>query len=114
MRSLSVKKIVRSDGDVAARVAVRFDELQESCRLIQHILEALPDGPHRTPVRVPADGAIGAGLIEGWRGPVWVALEAGPAGNDPPLSPARSLVAELAGARARHHRQHRPGFPAHQ
>jgi Ni,Fe-hydrogenase III large subunit/Ni,Fe-hydrogenase III component G len=78
---LSVTKIVRSEGDVAARVAVRFDELQESCRLIQHILGTLPAGPHRAPVRVPADGAVGAGLIEGWRGPVWVALEAGPAGT---------------------------------
>ena len=78
---LSVKKIVRSDGDVAARVALRFDELQESCRLIQHILETLPEGPNRTQVHVPADGSIGVGLIEGWRGPVWVALEAGPAGS---------------------------------
>jgi Ni,Fe-hydrogenase III large subunit len=78
---LPVTKIVRSDGDVAARVAVRFDELQESCRLIQHILGVLPEGPHRTPVRVPADGAVGAGLIEGWRGPVWIALEAGPNGT---------------------------------
>jgi Ni,Fe-hydrogenase III large subunit/Ni,Fe-hydrogenase III component G len=78
---LSVKKIVRGDGDVAARVAVRFDELHESCRLIQHILGALPEGPHRTPVHVPADGAVGVGLIEGWRGPVLVALEAGPAGT---------------------------------
>ena len=78
---LSVAKIVRSEGDVAARVAVRFDELRESCRLVQHILGALPEGPHRTPVRVPADSAVGAGLIEGWRGPVWVALEAGPDGT---------------------------------
>jgi Ni,Fe-hydrogenase III large subunit len=66
---------------VAARVAVRFDEVQESCLLIQHILEALPDGAHRSHVRVPADGTSGAGLIEGWRGPVWVALEAGPLGT---------------------------------
>ena len=77
----SVTKIVRSEGDVAARVAVRFDELQESCRLIQHILGALPVGPHHTPVRVPADGAVGVGLIEGWRGPVWISLEAGPNGT---------------------------------
>ncbi len=76
-----VKKIVRSEGDVAARVAVRFDELQESCRLIQHILEALPEGMHRIPLRAPADGAVGAGLIEGWRGPVWIALEAGSNGT---------------------------------
>jgi Ni,Fe-hydrogenase III large subunit len=78
---LAVTKIVRSEGDVAARVAVRFDELRESCRLIQHILGTLPEGPHRTPLRVPADGTAGAGLIEGWRGPVWIALEAGPNGT---------------------------------
>jgi Ni,Fe-hydrogenase III large subunit len=77
---LSVKKMVRSEGDVAARVAVRFDELKESCRLIQHILAELPKGPHHMPAPVPADGAVGIGLIEGWRGPVCIALEAGPAG----------------------------------
>ena len=77
---LPVTKIVRSDGDVAARVAVRFDELHESCRLIERILGALPAGPHRIPLQVPADGTVGVGLIEGWRGPVLVALEAGPAG----------------------------------
>jgi len=77
---ISVQKIVRTDGDVAARVAIRFDELQESCRLIQHILALLPVGAHRTQVLTPAAGTIGAGLIEGWRGPVWVALEAGPGG----------------------------------
>ncbi|MGC1458812.1 MAG: hypothetical protein WA825_11085 [Steroidobacteraceae bacterium] len=76
-----VTKIVRSEGDVAARVAVRFDELQESCRLIQHLLETLPEGPHGTTLRAPADGAVGAGLIEGWRGPVCIALEAGPNGS---------------------------------
>ena len=48
---LAPEKIVATEGDVAARVAVRFDELQESCRLIQQILEALPEGPYRTPVR---------------------------------------------------------------
>jgi Ni,Fe-hydrogenase III large subunit len=66
---------------VAARVAIRFDELQESCRLIQQILGALPEGPHHVQVHVPVDGAVGTGLIEGWRGPVLVALEAGPAGT---------------------------------
>jgi len=78
---LQVTKQVRSEGDVAARVALRFDELQESCRLVQHILTELPNGPHRVPVPVPADRTTGAGLIEGWRGPVWVALEAGPSGT---------------------------------
>jgi len=74
-------RIVRTEGDVAARVAVRFDEFQESCRLVQRILSELPAGPHNTPVQIPADGAVGIGLIEGWRGPVCVALEAGPDGT---------------------------------
>ncbi len=78
---LTVTKAVRSEGDVAARVAVRFDELQESCRLVRHILTNLPTGPHVSSVDIPAEGSIGGGLIEGWRGPVWVALEAGPAGS---------------------------------
>jgi Ni,Fe-hydrogenase III large subunit len=73
--------VSRGEGDVAARVAVRFDELQESCRLIQTILEALPGGPHLASVPVPPDRAVGVGLIEGWRGPVLVALEAGPSGT---------------------------------
>ena len=77
---LAPAMIGRSEGDVAARVAVRFDELHESCRLIRRILLALPPGPHLAPVRVPADQAVGAGLIEGWRGPVFVALEAGAGG----------------------------------
>jgi Ni,Fe-hydrogenase III large subunit len=78
---LATGKMVRSEGDVAARVAVRFDELLESCRLIQHILGALPPGAHTTDVPLPAAGAVGVGLIEGWRGPVWVALEAGSGGT---------------------------------
>jgi Ni,Fe-hydrogenase III large subunit/Ni,Fe-hydrogenase III component G len=76
---LAVRKHGRTEGDVAARVAVRFDELLESCHLIQRILGALPAGPFLTDVSPPEDGALGVGLIEGWRGPALVALEAGPA-----------------------------------
>ena len=77
---LAPAKIGRSEGDVAARVAVRFDELQESCRLIQAILDGLPAGSHLASVRVPPNGSVGAGLVEGWRGPVFVALEAAASG----------------------------------
>jgi Ni,Fe-hydrogenase III large subunit/Ni,Fe-hydrogenase III component G len=77
---LAPSKVIRADGDVAARVAVRFDELQESCRLIQRILDELPTGSHLARVRVPGDGAVGIGLIEGWRGPVFIALEAAAGG----------------------------------
>ncbi|MBS0386837.1 MAG: NADH-quinone oxidoreductase subunit C [Proteobacteria bacterium] len=64
-------------GDVAARVAVRFDELQVSIRLAARVLEQLPAGAvHSALLAPPATaGEIGIGLIEGWRGPVMVALE---------------------------------------
>ena len=78
---VTVEKISRNVGDVAARVAVRFDELQESARLIGQLLSTLPAGPYRETVSLPPAGALGIGLIEGWRGPVLVALETGAAGS---------------------------------
>lgn len=67
----------RTEGDVAARVALRFDEIQESCRLIERILGKLPGGSCRAEIVPPQDPAVGLGVIEGWRGPVLVALESG-------------------------------------
>jgi Ni,Fe-hydrogenase III large subunit len=78
---LGVTKAGHGAGDVGARVAVRFDELQESSRLIGHLLLNLPGGPHKEELPVPDSGRLGAGLIEGWRGPVLVALETGPNGT---------------------------------
>jgi Ni,Fe-hydrogenase III large subunit len=78
---LAPVKCTNSEGDVAARVAVRFDELFESCRLVQRILDGMPAGEHRTPVSEPAEDSAGIGVIEGWRGPVLVALEAGAPGR---------------------------------
>ena len=78
---LAVAKVVQSGGDVAARVAVRFEELAVSGRLLEHILAGMPVGEHLARVEAPAAGAFGAGFIEGWRGPVLVALEAGPGGS---------------------------------
>jgi Ni,Fe-hydrogenase III large subunit/Ni,Fe-hydrogenase III component G len=74
---LAPKKITQTEGDVAARVAVRFDEVTESVRLVQQILRELPAGPHEGTISIPNEGALGVGMIEGWRGPVFLALEAG-------------------------------------
>jgi len=74
---LSVKTVSRTEGDVAARVAVRFDETLESLRLCRKILEELPPGPVLAPLPEVPEGGLGIGLVEGWRGPVFVALEAG-------------------------------------
>jgi len=68
-------KCVQQSGDVAARVAVRFDEVQESCRLVAAILSSLPPGEVRIAVPSPQRRALSIGLVEGWRGPVMVALE---------------------------------------
>ena len=68
-------KYVQQAGDVAARVAVRFDEVQESCRLVAAILSLLPQGDVRVTVPSPRQRALAIGLVEGWRGPVLVTLE---------------------------------------
>jgi Ni,Fe-hydrogenase III large subunit len=77
---LAPKKIVRTEGDVGARVAVRFEEVTESTRLLQQILEGLPTGSHLATVSIPNEDAFGVGMIEGWRGPIFLALEAGAGG----------------------------------
>jgi Ni,Fe-hydrogenase III large subunit len=78
---LAVRRCTQQDGDVLARVTLRFDELAESVRLLRRILRAMPSGEHAVAVPVPEPGAVGAGLIEAWRGPVVTGLEAGPDGT---------------------------------
>ncbi|HZF29475.1 MAG TPA: Ni,Fe-hydrogenase III large subunit [Gammaproteobacteria bacterium] len=78
---LAPRKVVHVDGDVAARVAARFDELAESCRLIAALADDLPSGGIRAEVAAPAAGTFAAALVEGWRGPCFVALEAGEGGT---------------------------------
>jgi Ni,Fe-hydrogenase III large subunit/Ni,Fe-hydrogenase III component G len=78
--ALMPERAVRTEGDVAARAAVRFDEAIESARMLKQLLRQMPAGAHHEPISVPNPGASGIGLIEGWRGPVLVALEAGGGG----------------------------------
>src|SRR5258706_2491780 len=74
---LDVKKVVYKSGDVAARVNARFDELIESLRLTRAILLKAPEGEAQVELPPARPGAFGVGWIEGWRGEVFVALEAG-------------------------------------
>ena len=78
---LKPRMIMRTEGDVAARVAVRFDEVTESAGLLKEILRRLPAGIHHLEFSPPDEGALGVGVIEGWRGPVFVALESGAGGT---------------------------------
>jgi Ni,Fe-hydrogenase III large subunit len=71
----------QSEGDVAARVNVRFDEVLESLRLIRKILAQLPAGAVHREVCLPTHASCGAGWVEGWRGEIFVALELDSAAN---------------------------------
>ena len=68
-------------GDVAARVAVRFDELFESLRLIRELCSGLPAGQVACEPSLPARAARGTGWVEGWRGEVLAALTLGADGR---------------------------------
>jgi Ni,Fe-hydrogenase III large subunit/Ni,Fe-hydrogenase III component G len=74
---LQVQRAGHRNGDVAARVSVRFQETLESLRLIRAICDGLPAGHARAVPAAPARQAYGAGIVEGWRGEVLVALELG-------------------------------------
>ena len=78
---LETRMCTRRHGDVAARVNVRFEELLESLSLERRILRRLAPGATRVPVVPVAEGALGIGWIEGWRGEVFVALQAGAGGT---------------------------------
>lgn len=72
---LGVRLVCFDDGDVAARVAVRFEEALESLRLCRALLQDLPAGATSSDLPAPTAHSLGLGLVEGWRGPVLVALE---------------------------------------
>ena len=84
---LDVEMAAHLNGDVAARVAVRFDETIESLRLIRAILDRLPGGATQIAPSLPPNAATGGGCagagyagmgwVEGWRGEIFVALELG-------------------------------------
>ncbi len=78
---LGVRAAMEVRGDVAARVAVRFDEIAESLRLIEAIVDAMPGGAVVAPLPPPGEDVFAVGLVEGWRGEVFVALEADAGGR---------------------------------
>jgi Ni,Fe-hydrogenase III large subunit/Ni,Fe-hydrogenase III component G len=77
---LAASMATHQNGDVAARVAVRFQETFESLRLIREMCGKLPDGAVRAHLLLRRGAFMGAGWVEGWRGEVLVALELGEGG----------------------------------
>ncbi|QBR04214.1 NADH-quinone oxidoreductase subunit C [Paraburkholderia pallida] len=80
-REIGARAVSEARGDVAARVALRFREIEESLRQIRAILAGLPAGDMAVPLNADAPPSHGVGWIEGWRGDVLVALETGTAGS---------------------------------
>ncbi len=74
---LEVSMATHRNGDVAARVTVRFEEALESLRLMGDILDRLPGGDIAAGLGAARDGDLGVGWVEGWRGEVLVAIHAG-------------------------------------
>ncbi len=74
---LGVRMKTHKNGDVAARVIMRFDEIFESLRLIRAAIELIAPGQIATPLSAIPAGRVGLGWIEGWRGESIVALESG-------------------------------------
>jgi Ni,Fe-hydrogenase III large subunit len=74
-QQLPVRVASHIRGDVAARVAVRFDEVSESMRLVRALVHQLPPGEVRVPLVACPGGRRGVGWVEGWRGEVLIALE---------------------------------------
>jgi Ni,Fe-hydrogenase III large subunit len=72
---LSFEVPVRDDGDVNARVWIRIHEVEQSLKLIDQIIAALPDGPTRAAMRDTA--GEGMALTEAFRGDVLVWLRLG-------------------------------------
>lgn len=77
---LGVRPATDERGDVAARVAVRFDEIFESLRLLKEMAVAMPEGDVRVEI-APVPGGTGLGVVEGWRGEVIVGARIGPDGR---------------------------------
>jgi Ni,Fe-hydrogenase III large subunit/Ni,Fe-hydrogenase III component G len=80
-KQFKVAMATSPNGDVAARVTVRFDEVFESLRLIRDACSDLPQDTLRSELWPPAASAKGVGWVEGWRGEIMVALETGADGR---------------------------------
>jgi len=78
---LDARMKTHKNGDVAARVILRFEEIFESLRLIRAITGGIAPGATATDLPAIAAGRSGMGWAEGWRGESMVALESGEDGR---------------------------------
>lgn len=78
---MTLKTVTQTAGDVASRVNVRFEDLFQSLTICRELVANIVNGPILSAVHDAAPNLLGLGIIEGWRGPVLIALESGPSGS---------------------------------
>ncbi|HET9397082.1 MAG TPA: Ni,Fe-hydrogenase III large subunit, partial [Nitrospiraceae bacterium] len=79
--ALDFEIATRTDGDVNARVWVRIDEVTQSLRLIEQILERLPSGDTQAALPSATEEREGMAMVEGFRGDILVWLRLGTDGR---------------------------------
>ena len=67
---LQVSSPCLTEGDVAARVQVRVEEIRQSLILLDELLKDLPEGAVSIPWPETTPAGEGIGLVEGWRGEI--------------------------------------------
>jgi Ni,Fe-hydrogenase III large subunit len=77
--ALAFEVPVVEEGDVNARVWVRIREVEQSLKLIDQIIEKLPDGATQNGLGHAGELGEGLALVEGFRGDVlaWVRIDTG-------------------------------------
>jgi Ni,Fe-hydrogenase III large subunit len=67
---MKVKSPCLMDGDVAARLQIRAEEIRHSLALLACLLKKLPKGPVANPWPDHVANGEGLGMVEGWRGEI--------------------------------------------
>lgn len=67
---LKARGVLHHTGDVNARVRMRHEEILASLDLVEALLAGLPGGAIHSEWPIPAEGAEGIGIVEGWRGEI--------------------------------------------
>lgn len=78
---LDFNAVTRDEGDVNARVWVRIDEVTQSLKLIEQILDRLPDGATQATLPDANEAREGMAIVESFRGDILVWLRLGADGR---------------------------------
>ena len=78
---LRIEPAAYAEGDVSARIRVRMDELLASLAMLDQLIEQLPDDGYAVALPAADEGAVGLGIIDGWRGEILAFIRFGEHGR---------------------------------